>query len=101
MLFENIRQRIGFDSDRMMVTQCGNDYHDYSDNNLAFIYVKWADEHCTDVCRLKLTRAEFTFIFTNVSPSVNRKSGRFGIRCVIPIPEYELAMRKVDAAKVL
>ncbi len=49
MLFENMWQRIALDTDKMMITQCGNDYHDYSDNKLACIYIKWAEEHCPDV----------------------------------------------------
>lgn len=31
-----------------MITQCGNDYHDYSNNKLVCIYIKWAEEHCPE-----------------------------------------------------
>lgn len=69
MLFENMWQRIALDTDRMMITQCGNDYHDYSDNKLACIYVNWAEEHCPERYRQKPTRARFTFTFMSVSRS--------------------------------
>ena len=29
----------------MMITCNGNDYHNYNDNKLACIYIKWAEEH--------------------------------------------------------
>ena len=31
MLFQNDMQRMALDSDRMMITYNGDDYHDYSD----------------------------------------------------------------------
>lgn len=33
MLYENIWQRFALDSDRMMITQFGKDYHDYSETS--------------------------------------------------------------------
>ena len=29
MIYKHDYQRITLDTDRMMITQCGNDYHDY------------------------------------------------------------------------
>lgn len=85
MLFENMWQRIALDTDRMMIMQCGNDYHDYSNYKLACIYVKWAEERIVlNVYSRKLTRAESTFTFTNVSPSANRRNGKYRTKCVIP-----------------
>lgn len=48
MIYKHDYQRMALDTDRMMITQCGNDYHDYSDNKLACIYIKWAEEHCPE-----------------------------------------------------
>jgi hypothetical protein len=31
MIYKHDYQRMALDIDRMMITQCGNDYHDYSD----------------------------------------------------------------------
>lgn len=45
MVFENIWQRIALDTDRIMITQCGNGYHNYRNDKLTCIYVKWAEEH--------------------------------------------------------
>ena len=80
MIYKHDYQRMALDTDRMMITQCGNDYHDYSNNKLACIYIKWAEEHCPE--RLQI-RAESMSILTSVSLSVKKKSGRSGIKCVI------------------
>ena len=48
MIYKHNYQRIALDTDRMMITQCGNDYHDYSKDKLACIYVRWAEEHCPE-----------------------------------------------------
>lgn len=90
MLFENMWQRIALDTDRMMITQCGNDYHDYSDNRLPVSISNGRRSIVLNACRLKQTRVEFTSTFTSVSLNVNRKSGRSGTKCVIPIPNMHL-----------
>ena len=43
MIYKHDYQRMALDTDRMMITQCGSDYHDYSDDKLACIYIKWAE----------------------------------------------------------
>ena len=48
MIYKHDYQRIALDTDGMMITQCGNDYHDYSNNKLAYIYIKWAEKHCPE-----------------------------------------------------
>ena len=48
MIYKHDYQRMALDTDRMMITQCGSDYHDYSDDKLACIYIKWAEEHCPE-----------------------------------------------------
>ena len=48
MIYKHDYQRMALDTDRMMITQCGNDYHDYSNSKLACIYIKWAEEHCPE-----------------------------------------------------
>ena len=44
MIYKHDYQRMALDTDRMMITQCSSDYHDYSDDKLACIYIKWAEE---------------------------------------------------------
>ena len=48
MIYKHDYQRMALDTDRMMITQCGSDYHDYSNDKLARIYIKWAEEHCPE-----------------------------------------------------
>lgn len=48
MIYKHDYQSMALDTDRMMITQCDNDYHDYSNNKLACIYIKWAEEHCPE-----------------------------------------------------
>ena len=43
MIYKHDYQRMALDTDRMMITCNGNDYHDYSDDKLACIYIKWAE----------------------------------------------------------
>ena len=47
MIYKHDYQRMALDTDRMMITQCGNDYHDYSNNKLARIYIS-REEHCPE-----------------------------------------------------
>ena len=35
MIYKHDYQSMALDTDRMMITQCDNDYHDYSNNKLA------------------------------------------------------------------
>ena len=78
MIYKHDYQRMALDTDRMMITQCGNDYHDYSNNKLACIY------------RQKQIMAESMFILTSVSLSVKKKSGKSGIKCVLLILNMHL-----------
>ena len=48
MIYKHDYQRMALDTDRMMITCNSKDYHDYSNNKLACIYVKWAEEHCPE-----------------------------------------------------
>ena len=75
----------------MMITQCGNDYHDYSNNKLACISISNGQRNIVlNVCRQKQIRAESMFILTSLSLSVKKKSGKSGIKCVLLILNMHL-----------
>ena len=90
MIYKHDYQRMALDTDRMMITQCGNDYHDYSNNKLACIYSSGQRNIVLIVCRQKQIRAESMFILTSVSLSVKKKNGKSGTKCVIPILNMHL-----------
>ena len=90
MIYKHDYQRMALDTDRMMITHCDNDYHDYSNNKLACIYIKWAEEHCPERLQAETVMAESMFILTSVSLSVKKKSGKSGIKCVLLILNMHL-----------
>ena len=85
MIYKHDYQRMALDTDRMMITQCGSDYHDYSDDKLACIYIKWAEEHCPERLQEETDRAESMFILTSGSLNAKKKNGKSGTKCVILI----------------
>ncbi|MCD7891269.1 MAG: hypothetical protein LUG26_05785 [Ruminococcus sp.] len=100
MLYENILQRFALDSDRMMITQFGKDYHDYSDNKLACLYIKWADEHCPE--RLQ-TQADKGTIYAHIDDRIDeceREKWKIWSKMRDTDSEYRLAMRNADTTKV-
>ena len=84
MIYKHDYQRITLDTDRMMITQCGNDYHDYSNNKLACIYIKWAEEHCPERLQAETDKGR---IYIHIDERDTDS-------------EYALAMKNADTAKV-
>lgn len=83
-LFENMSHRIVLDTDRMMITQCGRDYHNYSDDKLTCIYFNWAEKHCPDRLQAETDKGR---IYIHIDARIKQciqESGRFGTKCVIP-----------------
>ncbi len=73
---------MALDTDRMMITQCGNDYHDYSNNKFACIYIKWAEEHCPERLQEEIDKGR---IDVHIDECITEceKSGISGIKCVM------------------
>lgn len=100
MLFQNDMQRMALDSDRMMITYNGDDYHDYSDNKLARIYVKWAEENCPERLQVEADKGKiFIHIDERVTECENEK-WKIWNKMRDSDSEYALAMRNADTAKV-
>ena len=100
MLFQNDMQRMALDSDRMMITYNGDDYHDYSDNKLARIYVKWAEENCPERLQAEADKGKiFIHIDERVTECENEK-WKIWNKMRDRDSEYALAMRNADTAKV-
>lgn len=100
MLFQNDMQRMALDSDRMMITYNGDDYHDYSDNKLARIYVKWAEENCPERLQAEADKGKiFIHIDERVTECENEK-WKIWNKMRDSDSEYALAMRNADTAKV-
>lgn len=100
MLFENIWQRMALDTARMMITQSGNDYHDYSDNNLARIYVKWAEKHCPERLQAETDKGRiYIHIDGRISECENEK-WKIWRKMRDTDSEYLLAMKNADTVKV-
>lgn len=100
MLFQNDMQRMALDSDRMMITYNGGDYHDYSDNKLARIYVKWAEENCPERLQVEADKGKiFIHIDERVTECENEK-WKIWNKMRDSDSEYALAMRNADTAKV-
>ena len=51
MIYKHDYQRMALDTDRMMITQCGSDYHDYSNDKLARIYSSGQRNIVLNVCK--------------------------------------------------
>ncbi len=100
MIFQNDYQRIALDSDRMMITQCGRDYHDFSNNYYAKIYIKWAVENCPE--RLH-TEADKGSIYIHICDKVQEceaEQWRIWLKMRETDKEYKLALENADTAKV-
>ena len=80
---------MALDTDRMMITQCGNDYHDYSDNKLACIYIKWAEEHCPERLQAETDKGRI-YVYIDERITECEKSGKPGIKCVLLILNMHL-----------
>lgn len=100
MLFENMWQRITLDTDRMMIMQCGNDYHDYSDNKLACIYIRWAEEHCSERLQAETDKGRIYVHIDERITECKQEKWKIWNKMRDTDPEYELAMKNADTAKV-
>lgn len=100
MLFENMWKRIALDTDRMMITQCGNDYHDYSNDKLACIYIKWAEEHCHECLQDETDKGSIYVHIHERITECEQEKWKIWNKMRDTDPEYELAMKNADTAKV-
>ena len=100
MLFENIRQRMALDTDRMMITQCGNDYHDYSDNKLARLYVNRAEKHCPKRLQSETDKGRIHIHIHERITECEQEKWKIWNKLRDTNPEYELAMKNADTTKV-
>ena len=100
MIYKHDYQRMALDTDRMMITQCGNDYHDYSDNKLACIYIKWAEEHCPERLQAETDKGRiYVHIDERITECINEK-WKIWKKMRDTDPEYVLAIKNADTAKV-
>lgn len=100
MIYRHDYQRIALDTDRIMITQCGNDYHDYSDNKLACIYVKQTEEHCPERLQAEADKGRiYVHIHERITECKQEKQ-KIWNKMRDTDPEYELAIKNADTAKV-
>ena len=83
MIYKHDYQRMALDTDRMMITQCGSDYHDYSNDKLARIYIKWAEEYCPERLQEETDKGRIYVHIDERITEVSMRSGRSGTKCVI------------------
>ena len=96
MIYKYNYQRMALDTDRMMITQCGNDYHDYSNNKLACIYIKWAEEHCPERLQAETDKGR---IYVHIDERITECEKEKWKKMRDTDPEYALAMKNADTAK--
>lgn len=100
MIYKHDYQRMALDTDRMMITQCGNDYHDYSDNKLACIYIKWAEEHCPERLQAETDKGRIYVHIDERITECEKEKWKIWNKMRATDPEYALAMKNADTAKV-
>lgn len=100
MLFQNDMQRMALDSDRMMITYNGDDYHDYSDNKLARIYVKWAEKNCPERLQAEADKGKIFIHIDERITECEQEKWKIWNKMRDSDSEYALAMRNSDTAKV-
>lgn len=100
MIYKHDYQRMALDTDRMMITQCGNDYHDYSNNKLACIYIKWAEEHCPERLQAEIDKGRIYVHIDERITECEKEKLKIWNKMRATDPEYALAMKNVDTAKV-
>ena len=100
MIYKHDYQRMALDTDRMMITCNSKDYHDYSNNKLACIYVKWAEEHCPERLQAEADKGK---IYVHINERINeceKEKWKIWNKMRDTDPEYALAMENADTAKV-
>ena len=100
MIYKHDYQRMALDTDRMMITQCGNDYHDYSNNKLACIYIKWAEEHCPERLQVETDKGRIYVHIDERITEYKKEKWKIWNKMRATDPEYALAMKNADTAKV-
>lgn len=100
MIYKHDYQRMALDIDRMMITQCGNDYHDYSNNKLACIYIKWAEEHCPERLQAETDKGRIYIHIDERITECEKEKWKIWNKMRDTDPEYVLAMKNADTAKV-
>ena len=100
MIYKHDYQRMALDTDRMMITQCGNDYHDYSNNKLACIYIKWAEEHCPERLQAETDKGRIYVHIDERITECEKEKWKIWNKMRDTDSEYALAMKNADTAKV-
>lgn len=100
MIYKHNYQRMALDTDRMMITQCGNDYHDYSNNKLACIYIKWAEEHCPERLQAETDKGRIYVHIDERITECEKEKWKIWNKMRDTDSEYVLAMKNADTAKV-
>ena len=83
-----------------MITQRDNDYHDYSDNKLACIYIKWAEEHCPERLQAETDKGRIYIHIDELITECEKEKRKIQNKMCNTNPEYALAMKNADTAKV-
>ena len=100
MIYKHDYQRMALDTDRMMITQCGSDYHDYSNDKLARIYIKWAEEHCPERLQVETDKGRIYVHIDERITEYKKEKWKIWNKMRATDPEYALAMKNADTAKV-
>ena len=100
MIYKHDYQRMALDTDRMMITCNGNNYHDYSNDKLARIYIKWAEEHCPERLQEETNKSRiYVHIDERITECITEK-WKIWNKMRDTDPEYVLAIKNADTAKV-
>lgn len=100
MIFQNDYQRIALDSDRLMITQCGKDYYDFSNSYYAKIYIKWAVENCPERLQAEADKGSIYIHLYNKVQECEAEQWRIWFKMFETDKEYKLALENANTAKV-
>lgn len=100
MIYKHDYQRMALNTDRMMITQCGSDYHDYSDDKLAYIYINWAEEHCPERLQEETDKGRIYVHIDERITECEKEKRKIWNKMRDTDSEYALAMKNADTAKV-
>ena len=90
---------MALDTDRMMITQYGNDYHDYSNNKLARIYIS-REEHCPERLQAETDEGRIYVHIDERITECEKEKWKIWNKMRATDPEYALAMKNADTVKV-
>ena len=83
-----------------MRSQCGSDYHDYSNDKLARIYIKWAEEHCPERLQVGTDKGRIYVHIDKRITECEKEKWKIWNKMRATDSEYALAMKNADTAKV-